>query len=137
MAEEIKKRPKVGVDVVVRKGDMILLHERKGDNNDWVWHVPGGHLELFEEVFDCAKREVKEEIDIEVKNLKVAKILNNIYRDIGIHYVTFYVDSELESGEPKIMEPEKCKSIKWFKISEIPENLHPSFQRLVDTGYFK
>lgn len=131
------KKPEVGVDVVIRKGDTILLHERKGNNNDWVWSVPGGHLEIFEEITDCAKRETHEEMGVSIKNLKVVQILNNIYKDIGKHYVTFYVDSEIANGEPKIMEPEKCRSIKWFKISELPKNLFSSFQKLIDTGYFK
>ncbi len=132
-----KQRPKVGVDVIIRKGDEIILHERKdpADNSKWVWHVPGGHLELFEEVADCAKRETLEEVGVTIKDEKIAKVLNNIYPDR--HYVTFYVESNFDKGEARVMEPEKCRSVKWFKVSDLPENLFGSLQKLVDTNYFK
>ena len=131
------EKPKVGVDVIIRKDDMVLLHERKDNNGNVVWHVPGGHLEFLEEVGDCAKREVKEEMGIDIKDIKIAKVMNNIYDNPPIHYVVFYVESFLDYGEPKIMEPNKCTDVRWFKPTEFPTNLFPSLQRLVDTGYFK
>ena len=137
MTENKKIRPEVSVDVIVLNDGKILLHERKGYKTDWEWHLPGGHLEFLEEVIDCAEREVQEEMGVVIKDVKIVKILNNIYPEINKHFATFYVSSYLDKGEARVMEPEKCRSVKWFKISEMPKNLFPSLQRLVDTGYFK
>ncbi len=134
MEKIAKERPRVGVDVIIRNGNKILLHERKDNEGNWVWHVPGGHLELCEDIIDCAKRETMEEVGVTIKDAKIGKVLNNIYPDR--HYVTFYIDANLDNGEACVMEPEKCRSVKWFEVTDMPKNLFSSFQKLVDTKYF-
>jgi 8-oxo-dGTP diphosphatase len=129
-------RPKIGVDVIVRKGDEILLLERKNNYGEWAWCLPGGHLEFAEEIVDCAKREVKEETGLDIDNVGISTWLNNIFRDVGKHYVTFYVEGK-SSGEPFLAEPEKFRAIQWFNINSLPPVLFIPLTKLVDTGYFK
>ena len=49
MAEQ--KHPKVGVGVIVRKGDKFLLGKRQGAHGEGTWAFAGGHLE-FGEIID-------------------------------------------------------------------------------------
>ena len=129
-------RPKIGVDVIVRKGNEIILLERKNNFGEWTWCLPGGHLEFGEEIIDCAKREVKEETALDVNNVKTSLWLNNIFKDSGKHYVTFYVEAEGVGGA-KITEPEKFRAVQWFGVGSLPEKLFPSLENLVNSGYFK
>ena len=55
------KRPKVGVGVFVFKDGKILLGKRKNAHGAGTWSFPGGHIELFEELYECAYRELREE----------------------------------------------------------------------------
>ena len=59
----IIQRPKVGVGVILfsQKDKTILLSRRKKEN---LLALPGGNLEMFEEIEDCARREWEEEVGI-------------------------------------------------------------------------
>ena len=47
------------------------------------WALPGGHLEHGETLDECARRELKEELGIEVPTLLLKTIVNNI-DELGI-----------------------------------------------------
>jgi 8-oxo-dGTP diphosphatase len=66
----MEERPKVGVGVIIMKDQKVLVGKRKRSHAPGTWNFPGGHLELNEEVFECAKREVQEEAGIKIKNLR-------------------------------------------------------------------
>jgi len=102
-----EKRPKVGTTVIVLKDDKVLLGKRKGSHAEGTWNFPGGHLEFGENVEECAKREVKEEAGIEIKNIKAGPYTNDIF-DQEKHYITLFLISEYDSGEVRVMEPDKC-----------------------------
>ena len=131
----MENRPKVAVEIIVRRGEEILLLERKFQG-DLVWCLPGGHLEYSEEILDCAKRELKEETSLRATDLKVSTWLNNVFVDENKHYITFIVEAEC-AGEPVVMETEKFVAIKWFNIKDLPKKLFPMFAKLVESGYFK
>ncbi len=42
------------------------------------WMATGGHLEFAEGLFACARREVLEETDLQIKNVKV-KVVGSAY----------------------------------------------------------
>ena len=131
------KYPKIGVDVIVKKGNLILAGQRKNAHGDGDWSVPGGHLEFFEEIEECAKREVLEETNIKIKNIKIYKITNDLFKKEDKHYVTIWVTSEYESGEIKINEPDKFTQIKWVKKDEFPKPQFLPLKNLINQGDFK
>ena len=51
--------PRVGVGVIVLREGRVLLGRRLGSHGAGTWQFPGGHLEAFERVEDCARREVR------------------------------------------------------------------------------
>ena len=123
MSEEKKKRPRIGVGVIVRNNGKVLLGKRKGSHGDGSWSFPGGHLEFNENIEDCAVREKLEETGINIKNLKKSFFTNDIFPKEEKHYVTLYIVSDYDSGEIKIMEPEKCEKWEWFEWNNLPEPL--------------
>ena len=76
----MSNRPKVGVSVVLRFENLVLLGKRKGSHGAGTWAFPGGHLEYGESVEDCGKRELLEETNIDLKNL--VPISNGFTNDI-------------------------------------------------------
>jgi len=56
----------VGCGVIIEKGDQILLQHRTDAD---VWCIPGGVLELGEQVEDAARRETEEETGLTLGNL--------------------------------------------------------------------
>ena len=129
------KRPWVGVGVVVIKGNKVLLGKRKNAHGEGSWCFPGGHLEFNESVEECAVREVREEIGIEIKNLRLGPFTNDVFEKEGKHYVTLFVIAEYASGKAKVMEPEKCEKWAWFEWNRLPEPLFLPIQNLLKQGF--
>lgn len=130
-----KERPLVGVGVIVRREDKVLLGKRINAHGEGTWQFPGGHLEYFENIFDCAKRETREEVGIEITNLQIATFTNDFFRKEQKHYVTLFVLSDYSKGKVRVYEPEKCEKWEWFSWSELPSSLFIPIQNLLEQNY--
>jgi len=128
-------RPKIGVGVCVIKDNKVLLGKRKKSHGQGSWHFPGGHLEFNEKVEDCARREVLEETGIKIKNLRLGPFTNDIFKEERKHYVTLFVIADYDSGEVKVLEPEKCEKWGWFKWDNLPQPLFLPIRNLLKKGY--
>jgi|GEM_PF-192859 hydroxyethylthiazole kinase-like uncharacterized protein yjeF len=126
-------RPQVGVGVAVRLRGKILLGKRKGEHGGGTWSYPGGHLEFGETWEDCARREVREETGLEISTPRFLAATNDVYPS-GKHYVTLFMVCDCLSGEPVVMEPEKCLGWEWFETNQLPEPLFLSTQNFVNLG---
>jgi 8-oxo-dGTP diphosphatase len=120
------ERPGVGVLVILRNKNKVLLGKRKGSHGHGEWSFPGGHLEINEEIEDCGKRELFEETRI-ILNCKSSindQYTNDFFTKEKKHYITLYqtyiVDELLT---PILMEPEKCFEWNWFDVDNLPEPL--------------
>jgi 8-oxo-dGTP diphosphatase len=83
------------------------------------WEFPGGKLEENETEIDCIKREIKEEINIEIEVLR--KLSNTIY-DYGtfkinlIPFIAKYIHGEIRLAEHKdykLLEKVELLSLDW------------------------
>lgn len=124
-------RPFIGIGVIVIKNNKILLLKRKGSHGENTWNFPGGHLEFNEGFESCALREVKEEANIEIKNLRYGPYTNDIFPKEKKHYVTLFIVADWKSGKAKIGEPEKCTQIGWFKWNNLPQPLFIPIKNLL------
>ena len=130
-----KNRPKVGIGVVVIKDGKILLGKRKNAHGEGTWSFPGGHLEFNESWDDCALRETMEETGITIKNIRFGTATNDIFQTENKHYVTIFMLSEYDSGEVKVMEPERCWQWDWFEWDKLPQPLFVPIQNLQKRNY--
>ncbi len=118
---EEKQKPKVGVGVMIFKDGKILLHKRKGSHGEGEYAFPGGHLEYMESFEDCAKRETKEECGIEIENIRFS-YLSNVVKYAPKHYVHIGLIADWKSGDPEVLEPEKCDGKwAWYDLNNLPE----------------
>ena len=121
------KRPQVGVAVIIRDGKgRILLGKRKNVLNAGLWSLPGGHFEWMETFSECCRREVREEVGIEIRDLWPVCFTNDMFKKEDRHYVTLFFEAKWFSHRVTNMEPEKCYGWKWFQPRKIPKNTwHP------------
>ncbi len=61
----------VHVDAIVRRGDQILIMKRAMGLMSGAWYFPGGSLEEDESPEDGVRREIREETELEVDNLRL------------------------------------------------------------------
>ncbi len=131
----VKKRPIVGVGVIVVKEGKVLLGKRRGSHGVGSWQFPGGHLELNESVQECARREVWEEAGIEIRNIKPGPFTNDIFEQEDKHYVTLFVIAEYAGGSIQVKELEKCERWEWFEWESLPYPLFLPIQNLLKLGF--
>jgi 8-oxo-dGTP diphosphatase len=129
------ERPGVGLNVIIKKDNKVLLGKRTGSHGVGTWNFPGGHLEFNEEFDDCARREVKEETGLAIKNLKQVTFTNDKFIEEGKHYVTLFMVADYESGVAEVKEPEKCEEWQWFEWSKLPGPLFLPGQSLREQGF--
>jgi 8-oxo-dGTP diphosphatase len=106
-------RPRVGIGVIVLKDGKVLLGKRKGSHGEGEYAFPGGHLEYMESFEECAKREVREETGIEIDNIRF-QLLYNMKKYVPKHYVHINLLADYKSGEPRVLEPNKCDNWDFF-----------------------
>lgn len=116
-------RPKVGVGVIIIKDGKILLGKRKVARGEGTWCCPGGLLEYGESWEECSRREVMEEVGIEIKNLRFGMVTNDIFKNVQKHSITICMISDFASGEVKVMEPHECEKWGWFEWDKLPQPL--------------
>jgi len=105
LKREYPESPVVGVGVVIFDGASVLLAKRGQEPAKGTWSLPGGAVELGEKVIDALKREIREEIGIEIEVGGLVRVLDRILCDeekrIRYHYVIVDYWGWKVAGEPK------------------------------------
>lgn len=131
MTETTPPQPQVGIGVLVFKDGKLLLHRRKGSLGNGEYSAIGGHLEFGESFVDGVKREAREEAGIEIDSVRFLNISNTITYQKK-HYVDISLAADWKSGEPQVLEPEKCESWGWYNLDNLPKNLFSSLALAVE-----
>ena len=118
---ETEPRPQVGVGAMVKRDNRILLGQRQGAHGAGTYAWCGGHLEFGETLEACATREVREETGLVVVSLKLLCVSNIIA--YGKHYIDFEFLTEVEPGEPRVLEPDRIESWAWYELDKLPSPL--------------
>lgn len=106
---------------MIWKNNRILISKRKKDGLlGGLWELPGGKLESGENFQDCIHRELKEELNIDVKINKKLGCIKHKYSHFSINLVGY--NCNLLSGTPQSLASEL---IKWIKVDEISKYAFP------------
>jgi len=126
MTQEVK----VGVGAIIWRDGKVLLGKRKGSHGAGYYAPPGGRLHYMESFEDCVKREVLEETGIVVTGqLTMAGFSNNLFKEEDHHYVSVLMHAEHNTGEPQLLEPDKCEGWDWYDPMELPQPLFEPFKK--------
>lgn len=114
--------------LVLRRGDDVLLHLRRHTGyRDGHWALPAGHVDPGESVVDAAVREAREEVGVDVTDLRPLTAMHRF--DPGAPAVEQRVDVFFEatswSGTPSIREPDKAADLRWFPLAALPSPVVP------------
>lgn len=123
MPQERFKLP-VGVFIMLRQGNDVLLQLRKGGSLSGYWGFVGGHLDGNEQIVAAAIREAKEEIGIDIHPEDLA--LKLVYHTQGEHeYLQFYFECSRWEGQIENKEPDRCEKLAWYAWDSLPKNTCP------------
>lgn len=116
----------VGVGALVfNEADEVFLSQRgpKAKNERGCWEFPGGSVEFGETLQDAIQREVMEEHGLTIEITGLLGVVDHILPDEGQHWVSTTFLARHVSGDPRIIEPEKCTALGWFRMDALPAPL--------------
>jgi 8-oxo-dGTP diphosphatase len=108
--------------------DEVLLQLRQNTGYmDAHWAAAAaGHVERGETAYDAARREAREEVGVEVGELSfLTSMQRTRHADPIDERVDFFFSCRSWTGEPRIVEPEKCAALEWFPLDALPEPVVP------------
>jgi 8-oxo-dGTP diphosphatase len=129
MSEEIKYRV-CTVDPVIIKDGKILMTKRSFGVYEGCWSLPGGRVDVGEDIRTTCVRESKEETDLEVKIIHSLGYYDDPERDKEKHAITFAFICEVISGEPKHCD--EATDIRWFSLDELPEKIGWDHRKIIE-----
>lgn len=124
------QKPQVGTAMIITRDNKVLLMKRKGTHGHGTWSTPGGHLDFGETPEQCAAREAKEEVGLDVVDIRFRALTNDVFDTTGKHYVTIWMDGK-STGEPTIAAEEEVDELGWFAWDSLPSPLFLPLENLV------
>ena len=108
--------------VILNDNNEILLLQRNKAPEAGNWSVPGGAVEFGETMENALKRELREELGIEIEIIKPLTFTDHIPAPKSTHWVVATFLAKVTSGEVINKEPEKHQQLAWFSPTDIPTN---------------
>jgi 8-oxo-dGTP diphosphatase len=122
----VSERPALGVIVVVRRGDRVLLAQRSRGTYLGKWGFPGGHVERGETIIEAGLRELMEETGVVATPRGVLPHLEVIGRENGAitsHYILLPVLADWVSGEG--VAADDAADLRWLSPDEMRAGMLP------------
>lgn len=123
--------PRVGVGVIVTRGDRILLIRRQGAHGAGTWSPPGGHLDYGEAPEACGIRETREETGVEVADVRFLALTNDVFEAEGRHYLTIWMRARHVAGEGAVGSEREMSDVGWFRWDRLPGPLFLPLRNLL------
>lgn len=120
---------RVSAGIIIKDHKILVAQRKHGKALEFYWEFPGGKQEAYETMPECLKRELKEELDIDVEIGEF--FMNSLYEyefgTISLH--AYFVNCD-EQAMPCIIEHEQ---IKWVGLKELADyNFAPADRPIVE-----
>jgi len=109
-------KPRIIASIILKKENKILLIKEILEDFKEHWIFPGGGVDFGETIEDAAKREIKEEINLDVKIKDFLGFKEIIRPQFDYHTVIFFFIAEPLNND--ITRLEKILDAKYFTINE-------------------
>ena len=123
----------IGVKVIsINSVGQVLLVKNRYDK---YWYLPGGGVKRGEALLDCAKREMREEVGVEISKLKVLGVCSSFREYKSDHIILMRADIE---GQ-RITKGLEIDQFAFFDFKVLPTDISPATKRRLEeyqTGAF-
>jgi 8-oxo-dGTP diphosphatase len=131
----MKKEVDVVAALIAKQGKVFLAQRRLGDRFALLWEFPGGKVEPDETQEQALKREIKEELDLDIK---VGELISIFYDELPSFKIKVYLYRVTQvKGSPFLRE---CRdwcfididNINTIKLAPVDRKIH---RYLLSSGY--
>ncbi|MBT3319341.1 MAG: NUDIX hydrolase [Clostridia bacterium] len=131
------EKPSLAADVAlfaVDSGSLkLLLIERGGFPYKGYWALPGGFVDIDEDIADAAKRELNEETGIDVSYLEQAAVWGKPNRDPRQRVITVSFVALVELDSVKAKAGDDASQAEWFAITDYKKSVGETDTRVTYT----
>lgn len=120
----------IGVIIVVKKENKILLGKRLGGYMEGMYGLPGGRVETDEKLEEGAARELFEETNLESNDFTFIGVARENQQNYS--FIHFGFLAENITGELKNQEVEKCEGWEWLEVNNLPANILPGHLAIIE-----
>jgi 8-oxo-dGTP diphosphatase len=134
-------RPMVTVDALIftfsRGKARVLLIKRANEPFKGKWAVPGGFIEIDEELEDAVVRELAEETGLTGIKLEQMRTFGKCGRDPRGRQITLVFMGIVTRGQNKVKGGDDAASAEWFDIDKVPKDLAFDHEEVIGFGIKK
>ena len=113
---------------------LLQLRQHTGYMDDHWAAAAAGHVERGETAIDAAHREAAEEIAVGDLALEFVTAMQRTQHDLPIdERIDFFFVARSWSGEPRIVEPEKCAELRWCRLDALPDPVVPHERSVLES----
>ena len=122
----IDSAPLISIDILLKKGDKVLLGKRVNKPAQGYFFSTGGRVNKNETIDSAMARIAKNELNIELKYTpKLIGVFehfydDSIYENVSTHYVNLAYEYEVEDALD--LPAEQHSEYQWFSIDELLES---------------
>lgn len=117
MSENFDSKPakQIAAGIIIHNGKVLIAQRRRGKDLAFYWELPGGKLEEGETLEQCLRRELIEEMDLQINVGRF--FMQSVYE---YEFGTFAINAFLaECSCPVITKVCEHEQYKWVKPEEI------------------
>ena len=104
----------VAAALIVREGRYLITQRKAGVHLGGFWEFPGGKREPDESLEDCLRRELREELGIEITSPVLFQVIRHDYPEKAVELHFFRCS--ISSGLPC---PMGCEDLRWVAPEEL------------------
>ena len=125
---------KIAVGLIWKDNQILISKRHSNVMLGGLWEFPGGKINEHETAKKCVKREIKEELNVEVSVGKKIKTIKHAYTHFTIELTAYHC--QYEHGEPATLD---CADFKWIETNEIdslpfPKANHKIFNKIPENN---
>ena len=107
---------KVTCAIIFHNEKLLVVQNSSDSDHPFQWEFPGGKINIGETYEDCIKREIIEELEIEIE---IYQKLNSVEFDYGFKQIVLIPFlCSIKNGEIKLNEH---NAFKWINVNELGE----------------
>lgn len=100
---------------IIRYNERTLISKRYvRESNTYKWEFPGGKLEKNESLRDCLKREIKEELNLDIIVGEIFEVVYHRYSDKDVLILAYLCHSNTDKADAI-----ECVEYKWIRLNEL------------------
>lgn len=110
--------------LIVREGHYLIARRKAGTHLGGLWEFPGGKRERGESLEDCLRRELREELGVDVTPPLHVRVIRHDYQEktVELHFFR----CTISRGEASALD---CEEVRWVTPSELSDYEFPPADR--------